>query len=132
MRCNDLNHWFTGTQHRRVANFEGKWPVSVLFDKYRQQAMPRRNCPINDHIAFGDEDAIKIATWRLSTLPHLLIAEPHEHRQTRVRWIVNDFDIGRIHGFFARLGATRGGSFGCFGYTGGHGASIMPLAMSRS
>ena len=35
-------------------------------------------------------------------------------------------------GFLARLGATRGGSPGIFGYTGGHGASVMPLAMSRS
>src|SRR5262245_19683514 len=32
----------------------------------------------------------------------------------------------------ARLGATRGGSFGCLGYTGGHGASSSPAAMSRS
>ena len=31
-------------------------------------------------------------------------------------------------GFFARLGATRGGSPGCFGYTGGHGASSSPPA----
>jgi hypothetical protein len=35
-------------------------------------------------------------------------------------------------GCLALLGATRGGSFGIFGYTGGHGASINPLAMSRS
>ena len=34
--------------------------------------------------------------------------------------------------FFARLGATRGGSSGCFGYTGGHGASCSPAARSRS
>src|SRR5208282_3993614 len=34
--------------------------------------------------------------------------------------------------FFARLGATRGGSSGCFGYTGGHGASSSPLARSRA
>ena len=32
----------------------------------------------------------------------------------------------------ARLGATRGGSSGCFGYTGGHGASSRPFARSRS
>ncbi len=32
--------------------------------------------------------------------------------------------------FFARLGATRGGSPGCFGYTGGHGASSSPSAWS--
>ena len=32
----------------------------------------------------------------------------------------------------ARLAATRGGSSGCFGYTGGHGASSSPLARSRS
>jgi len=35
-------------------------------------------------------------------------------------------------GCFALLGATRGGSFGIFGYTGGHGASINPSAISRS
>ena len=34
--------------------------------------------------------------------------------------------------FFARLGATRGGSPGIFGYTGGHGASSRPAARSRS
>src|SRR5262249_48310576 len=33
--------------------------------------------------------------------------------------------------FLARLGATRGGSSGCFGYTGGQGASSSPLARSR-
>src|SRR5438105_9766354 len=32
----------------------------------------------------------------------------------------------------ARLGATRGGSPGIFGYTGGHGASWSPPARSRS
>ena len=32
--------------------------------------------------------------------------------------------------FFARLGATRGGSPGCFAYTGGHGASSSPSAWS--
>src|SRR6202007_2005496 len=32
--------------------------------------------------------------------------------------------------FLARLGGTRGGSSGCLGYTGGHGASSMPLARS--
>lgn len=32
--------------------------------------------------------------------------------------------------FLARLGATRGGSSGCFGYTGGQGASSSPLARS--
>src|ERR1043165_2355259 len=31
-------------------------------------------------------------------------------------------------GWRARLGATRGGSLGIFGYTGGHGASIRPFA----
>ena len=31
-----------------------------------------------------------------------------------------------------RLGATRAGSFGILGYTGGQGASIIPAAMSRS
>src|SRR5262249_48000626 len=32
----------------------------------------------------------------------------------------------------ARLGATRGGSPGIFGYTGGHGASVLPFASPRS
>ncbi len=35
-------------------------------------------------------------------------------------------------GLRARDGATRGGSLGIFGYTGGHGASIRPSRMSRS
>ena len=41
---------------------------------------------------------------------------------------------GLAHGYSAglraRLGATRGASSGIFGYTGGHGASGMPLARS--
>ena len=40
--------------------------------------------------------------------------------------------FGLRFGFLARLGATRGGSPGIFGYTGGQGASVIPLAMSRS
>ena len=35
-------------------------------------------------------------------------------------------------GFRARLGATRDGSPGIFGYCGGHGASTCPAAISRS
>ena len=34
--------------------------------------------------------------------------------------------------FLALAGRRRGGSFGCLGYTGGHGASIIPAAVSRS
>ena len=34
-------------------------------------------------------------------------------------------------GLRARLGATRGGSPGIFGYTGGHGASSSPASLSR-
>src|SRR5438477_11620644 len=34
--------------------------------------------------------------------------------------------------FRARLGATRGGSPGIFGYTGGHAASGSPAAVSRA
>ena len=34
--------------------------------------------------------------------------------------------------FLARLGATRGGSPGIFGYTGGHAVSGGPAAVSRS
>ena len=34
--------------------------------------------------------------------------------------------------FLARLGATRGGSPGIFGYTGGQAASASPAAVSRA
>ncbi len=34
------------------------------------------------------------------------------------------------YSFLARLGATRGGSSGCLGYSGGHGASCSPSARS--
>src|SRR5206468_7341723 len=58
-------------------------------------------------------------------------------------WTYTESSLGPVGGgarrrqsprasFLARLGATRGGSFGCLGYTGGHGASISPLARSRS
>ena len=36
------------------------------------------------------------------------------------------------YAFFARLGATRGGSSGILGYCGGHGASWSPASLSRS
>src|SRR6476620_1201481 len=39
---------------------------------------------------------------------------------------------GVLGTFLARLGATRGGSPGIFGYTGGQGASASPDARSRS
>src|SRR4051794_36939045 len=44
--------------------------------------------------------------------------------------LVTRWPAGYASGLRARLGATRGGSFGIFGYTGGQGASIIPLARS--
>ena len=53
-------------------------------------------------------------------------------RTLRSSYIAGKGFIRAAFGFLARLGATRGGSPGIFGYTGGQGASVMPLAMSRS
>ena len=56
--------------------------------------------------------------WSSHTPWHLVSAPRHAHSASGV--------------FLARLGATRGGSPGIFGYTGGQAASGRPAAVSRS
>src|SRR5262245_57551849 len=49
-----------------------------------------------------------------------------------VAFLAAFFLTGFLVAALARLGATRGGSCGILGYTGGHGASSMPSARSRA
>ena len=62
-----------------------------------------------------------------------LVSDAHAASSSRPSSRVDPLGHGyTFFAFLARLGATRGGSPGIFGYTGGHGASVRPAARSRS
>ena len=78
--------------------------------------VPGVQSSLNHDIALGDEPAGHIAARCLTQLSQHLVPKAGEHDESLIAWIVDDFAGECCHvSCLARLGATRGGSFGCLG-----------------